>query len=218
MSFVPVSTAVLNQWVRVLGALEKKVNRQAYETWLKPTRLSHVDGKIMYVRIPSTDFAHVGERYGDLIHEAIDQLGLGVEEVVFQAPVPDPAANRAVREDGGFAPQPSHSANAPRGGRQPLVPAGVGPEQSRFDWNTASQLNPRYHVRHVRHRQRQSVRARRGVGRRRAPVQGLQPAVCVRRRGARQDPPDAGHRPPGKAAPAACFDQLRFRARSLRTR
>ena len=47
MSFVPVSTAVLNQWVRVLGALEKKINRQSFETWLKPTRFSHVDGKTM---------------------------------------------------------------------------------------------------------------------------------------------------------------------------
>jgi chromosomal replication initiator protein len=142
MSFVPVSTAVLNQWVRVLGALEKKVNRQAFETWLKPTRFSHVNGKTMIVRIPSADFQHIGERYGDLIHEAIDNLGLEIDEVEFQAPAPDPA--RAVREDGGFGPQPSHSANAPRNGRQPNGAAGIGPEQARFDWTTASQLNPRY--------------------------------------------------------------------------
>ena len=141
MSFVPVSTAVLNQWVRVLGALEKKINRHSFETWLKPTRFSHIDGKTMHVRIPSADFQHIGDRYGDLIHEAIDNLGLQIEEVVFQAPAPDPA--RAVREDGGFAPQPSHSLNAPRSGRQNNA-AGVGPEQSRFDWTTASQLNPRY--------------------------------------------------------------------------
>ena len=42
MSFVPVAAAVLNQWVRILGALEKKINRQSFETWLKPTRYSHV--------------------------------------------------------------------------------------------------------------------------------------------------------------------------------
>ena len=142
MSFVPVSTAVLNQWVRVLGALEKKINRQSFETWLKPTRFSHVTGKTMYVRIPSEDFAHVGDRYGDLIHEAVDNLGLEIEEVVFEAPAPEPV--RAVREDGGFAPQPSHSLNAPRSGRQPNNTPGVGPEQARFDWTSASQLNPRY--------------------------------------------------------------------------
>src|ERR1700712_3556591 len=84
MSFVPVSTAVLNQWVRVLGALEKKINRQSFETWLKPTRFSHVAGKTMHVRIPSADFQHIGDRYGDLIQEAIDNLGLEIEDVVFQ--------------------------------------------------------------------------------------------------------------------------------------
>src|SRR5665213_2567052 len=142
MSFVPVSTAVLNQWVRILGALEKKINRQSFETWLKPTRFSHIADKTMYVRIPSADFQHVGDRYGDLIQEAIDNLGLEIEAVVVQPPTPDPA--RAVREDGGFAPQSSHSASAPRSPRQ-SSPAGVGPEQSRFDWTTASQLNTRYH-------------------------------------------------------------------------
>jgi chromosomal replication initiator protein len=47
-----------------------------------------------------------------------------------------------VREDGGFGPQPSHSQNAPR--RSLNGGMGAGPEQSRFDWNTAAQLNPRY--------------------------------------------------------------------------
>src|SRR6202012_4133402 len=104
MSFVPTATAVLNQWVRILGALEKKINRQSFETWLKPTRFSHITDKTMFVRIPSADFQHVGDRYGDLIHEAIDNLGLKIDAVVFQSPAPDPA--RAVPEGGGVAPQP----------------------------------------------------------------------------------------------------------------
>ena len=52
MSFVPVSSTVLNQWTRILGALEKKVKRQNFETWLKPTRFSHLDERILYVRVP----------------------------------------------------------------------------------------------------------------------------------------------------------------------
>ena len=56
MSFVPVSTAVLNQWVRVLGALEKKINRQSFETWLKPTRFSHITGKTsLFIGVDSED-------------------------------------------------------------------------------------------------------------------------------------------------------------------
>jgi chromosomal replication initiator protein len=140
MSFVPVPAAVLNQWVRILGALEKKINRQSYETWLKPTRFSHVSGRTLHVRIPSEEFQHIGDRYGDLIGEAIDQLGLEVDQVQFNVP-PQEAAVR-VREDGGFAPQPSHSQNAPR--RPGGSSMSAGPEQSRFDWNTAAQLNPRY--------------------------------------------------------------------------
>jgi chromosomal replication initiator protein len=137
MSFVPVPAAVLNQWVRILGALEKKINRQSFETWLKPTRFSHINGRTLHVRIPSEEFQHIGDRYGDLIAEAIDNLGLDLDAVTFAVPPPETVR---VREDGGFAPQPTHSQNAPRrnGASAP------GPEQARFDWNTAAQLNPRY--------------------------------------------------------------------------
>ena len=69
MSFVPTATAVLNPWTLILGALEKKINRQSYETWLKPTRHSHVAGKTLFVRIPSGEFQHIGDRYADLIQE-----------------------------------------------------------------------------------------------------------------------------------------------------
>jgi chromosomal replication initiator protein len=147
MSFVPTATAVLNYWVRILAALEKKINRQSYETWLKPTRFSHLEGKKLFVRIPSSDFQHIGDRYADLIQEAIENLGLDIEAVAFTTPEQDPRAPK-VREDGGFAPVPSHSQNAPKqtrtGSLMTGAQSGPAPEQSRFDWNTASQLNPKY--------------------------------------------------------------------------
>src|SRR6201985_1782073 len=147
MSFVPTATAVLNYWVRILAALEKKINRQSYETWLKPTRFSHIEGKKLFVRIPSNDFQHVGDRYADLIQEAIDNLGLDVESVTFTTPEQDPRTPK-VREDGGFAPVPSHSQSGQRqirgrAGHNGQV-SGPAPEQARFDWSAASQLNPRY--------------------------------------------------------------------------
>jgi chromosomal replication initiator protein len=144
MSYVPTASAVLNQWVRILGALEKKINRQSFETWLKPTRFSRVVGKTLYVRIPSAQFEHIGDKYADLIEEAIEKLALEIDTVEFETPAQDPAAQRT-REDGGFAPVPSHSANAPRGVNGRPTPPAPGAEQARFDWNTASQLNPRYH-------------------------------------------------------------------------
>jgi chromosomal replication initiator protein len=164
MSFVPTAATVLNQWVRILGALEKKLNRNSFETWLKPTRFSRIVGKTLYVRIPSSRFEHIGEKYAQLIEEAIEKLALEIDSVVFETAQQDPNAPR-VREDGGFAPVPSHSANAPRNeasrneatrnGNGPASAAGPNPppppppppgrEQAAFDWHTASQLNPRYH-------------------------------------------------------------------------
>ena len=142
MSFEPVPAAILNQWVRILGALEKKINRQSFETWLKPTRFSHINGRTLHVRIPSAAFQHVGDRYGDHIYEAIETLGLELDEVLFE--IPPQEAPRPQREDGGFAPQSAHNANVMRPGSRASSPSAPGPEQSRFDWNSAAQLNPRY--------------------------------------------------------------------------
>ena len=72
-----------NPWVQVLDALEKKVNRNSYETWLKPTRYDHAQGAILFVRVPNPEFCHIGERYGDLISEAIENLGLEFQDVEF---------------------------------------------------------------------------------------------------------------------------------------
>jgi chromosomal replication initiator protein len=152
MSFAPTATAVLNYWVRILAALEKKINWQSFDTWLKPTRFSHMSGKTLFVRIPSAEFQHIGDRYADLIQEAIEKLGLEIETVTFQTPEQDPATPK-MREDGGFAPLPSHSPNAPSGNgagagaakqNRPSAPAQPAVEQARFDWSAASQLNPKY--------------------------------------------------------------------------
>src|ERR1700755_2254181 len=91
MSFVPTSTTVLDPWTRILGALEKKVNRQSFNTFLKPTRMSHLNGRVLFVRIPSADFQHVGDRYGDLIQEAIDKLELELDKVQFVTLENDPS-------------------------------------------------------------------------------------------------------------------------------
>ncbi len=123
--------------MRVLDALEKKVNRTSYETWLKPTRFDHSHGAVLFVRVPNRDFCQIGERYGDLISEAIDDLGLEFEDVEF------------VTEEVRSAPKPKGGGNgngeakqqAPAPAEPPAVVAG---EQQRFDWDGAAQLNPKY--------------------------------------------------------------------------
>ncbi len=113
--------------MRILDALEKKINRHSYDTWLKPTRYSHSSGGILFVRVPTVEFRHAGDKYADLIQEAIDNLGLEFSDVKFVTPEDDPAAT-PVRHNGGLS--------AP-------LPA-AAPSQARFDWDGAAQLNPRY--------------------------------------------------------------------------
>ncbi len=173
MSFYSAAPAApLNPWVRILGALQKKVNRQAYETWFKPTLYSHSDGNVLVVRVPTAKFQGIGDRYADLIAEAIDALRLPYERVDFILPEPE-AAPAPVNEEEKFPPSTAHGSRgyANAGGPARMGNAGAraeggsegggvslqaaaaqaapgtqagSPQQGRFDWNTAAQLNPRY--------------------------------------------------------------------------
>ena len=134
MAFAISPASALNPWLQILAALEKKVIRQSFETWLKPTRFSHASGRILYVRVPSKEFQHIGDKYGDLIQEAIDLQSLEFDDVEFVTTEEDPSMPPQ-RRDGGFGPLPAHA---------PTAPSSRTPEQTRFDWSTAAQLNPRY--------------------------------------------------------------------------
>jgi len=138
MVFAVSPASALNPWLQILGALEKKVIRQSYETWLKPTRYSHSSGRKLYVRVPSAEFQHIGDKYGDLIQEAIDLHALEFDEVVFVTANEDPSLPPQ-RKDGGFGPVPAHAPTAPQPSQSHRLP-----EQARFDWSTAAQLNSRY--------------------------------------------------------------------------
>ena len=149
MSFAPTPAVAPNPWVRILGALEKKVTRHSFDSCLKPTRFSHATGSVLFVRVPNSEIQQDCDRYGDIIQEAMESLELGFEEVKFVTPEQDPT-NARVREDGGFAPVPAHAANAPQNGNQSAHRTNGSrsalppPQQARFDWTSAAQLNPRY--------------------------------------------------------------------------
>jgi chromosomal replication initiator protein len=133
MAFATSPASTLNPWLQILAALEKKVIRQSFETWLKPTRYSHIAGRTLYVRVPSPEFEHIGDKYSDLIQEAIDQQELELDDVSFVTVEEDPSVPPQ-RRDGGFGPVPTHAPSAP-------APT---PVQKTFDWSSAAQLNPRY--------------------------------------------------------------------------
>src|SRR6059058_529259 len=134
---VPTPTLSPNPWSRILDALEKKINRHSYDTWLKPTRYSHTSDGIMYIRVPTAEFRHVGDKYADLIQEALDNLNMDCHDVQFVTPEDDPAAT-PVRHDGGL------SGPAPALPRPQTSPGATPLHQARFDWDGAAQLNSRY--------------------------------------------------------------------------
>ncbi len=124
------TTLAPNPWMRILDALEKKINRHSYDTWLKPTRYSHSSGGVLFVRVPTVAHCKESDKYADLIQEAIDNLGLEYQDVQFVTE--DDPANTAIRHDGGLSLHAAAAAPAPN------------VSQSRFDWDGAAQLNPRY--------------------------------------------------------------------------
>src|SRR5580698_5433908 len=130
MSSSGISSA--NPWVRVLDALEKKITRNSYETWLKPTRYDHAQGPILFVRVPNPEFCHIGERYGDLISEAIENLGLEFRDVEFVTE----EEQQKTKTDGKDS-EPHRESAVERASAGPVT-------QQRFDWDGAAQLNPKY--------------------------------------------------------------------------
>ena len=159
-------TSQSDPWHRILSALEKKANRQSFNQWLKPTVFSHVNGRLLVVRVPSTECQVAVYRYANLIDEALETLELDYDDVKFVTPEEDPTLVRP-REDGGFPPAPDRSAATPpaepaaparaaetsrlRPAAQPASSSQASPQpaasngsQQRFDWNSAAQLNPRY--------------------------------------------------------------------------
>ena len=162
MAFAMTPATALNPWLQILAALEKKVIRQSFETWLKPTRFSHAAGRTLYVRVPSPEFQHIGDKYGDLIQEAIDLQSLEFDDVCFVTAEDDPSIPPQ-RKDGGFGPVPSHAPTAPP--RRRSAP----PEQGALRLVDRGAAEPALHVRQLRDRQRKPVCAGRGAGRGGAP-------------------------------------------------
>jgi len=125
------ATASIDPWVQILGALEKKINRHSYDTWLKPTRFSHLQNGIIFIRVPTAEFRDIGDKYGDLIQEAIDNLGFDFRDVQFITSDDGPQKT-PIRHNGGFPPVSEQ------------LPQVGAARQTRFDWDSAAQLNPKY--------------------------------------------------------------------------
>lgn len=74
----------MNAWQEILGYLKTRVNTQSYQTWLRPTRLSHISNNTLIVLVPNREFQDwIQENYGSMIKGAIGDLKLGYEHVSY---------------------------------------------------------------------------------------------------------------------------------------
>ncbi|MGH9325668.1 MAG: chromosomal replication initiator protein DnaA, partial [Terriglobia bacterium] len=74
----------MNAWQEILGYLKTKVNTQSYQTWLRPTRLSHTTAESIVVQVPNREFQDwIQEKYGSLISHALLELKLGFRNVSY---------------------------------------------------------------------------------------------------------------------------------------
>jgi hypothetical protein len=70
-------------WVSIKGDLENRINRHTFDTWLKPLRAFGYSDRTLYVHVPTPEFKQVGERWGELIGNAIDAKNLPIDGVEF---------------------------------------------------------------------------------------------------------------------------------------
>jgi chromosomal replication initiator protein len=72
----------MNAWLQVLNYLKPKVNTQSYQTWLKPTRFSHVENEAIVVCVPNREFQEwIQENYATLVTEALQHLKMGFSQI-----------------------------------------------------------------------------------------------------------------------------------------
>ncbi|MBI1950577.1 MAG: chromosomal replication initiator protein DnaA [Acidobacteria bacterium] len=151
----------MTTWDRILSSLQQKINRQSFNTWLKPTQQMSLADGTLHVEVPSLLFADwISRNYLPLIQESAREIecsGLRFHFLSRQAPAPargpaypgpgpgngapieapagaDGAVRQAVPPPPGPVPgAPRHGAARPSGAAVPAQPAGLG-----------TGLNPRY--------------------------------------------------------------------------
>ena len=160
---------------RSQSRLQGALNDTTYRTWFAEAGGRRADRRHVHDRASPNDFTR----------EWIESHFLGL----IQAAVP--------RLDRPGAPDPADGQATQGGGR------GAAVEQRRALGRRARRAEPEVHLRPVRDRLVEPVRARGRARRRRGAGAGLQPALHLRRHRAREDAPDAGDRAVRRASTRA---------------
>jgi len=77
--------AAVDGWTRVLEQLEMKLNRHAFFTWFKPTRLLREDGETLVVGVPDQTFGDwLQKHHWNQIHDAVEVAHQRSRPVIFE--------------------------------------------------------------------------------------------------------------------------------------
>jgi len=84
----------MNFWDQLRNYLQQKVSQESYENWLRGTSFAGLTGNTLFVSVPDRETrAWLETEYSTLIRSGIQELGLPVKQVTFQAgPAPVAAA------------------------------------------------------------------------------------------------------------------------------
>lgn len=75
----------MNAWQKILSSLEHKIDPQNFDTWLKPTRLSHIKESVAYVDVPNEIFKEwILENVMDAINRAVVETAANLARFEFQ--------------------------------------------------------------------------------------------------------------------------------------
>jgi hypothetical protein len=70
-------------WRSALGKLAERIDRHSFDIWLRPCKAAGVRDQTLYLKLPTVNFSHVGDKYATELAEVLP--GLKVEFLIPQA-------------------------------------------------------------------------------------------------------------------------------------
>src|SRR5919199_2719065 len=96
------STVIENRlWSNILHAVEKRLNRQSFETWFRPIRFEGCDNseQVLHLRAPNQVVKDwVSSNYSEVLDESLEELNLAEYHVDWLVEEEEPRAPEQVAE------------------------------------------------------------------------------------------------------------------------
>jgi len=88
---------LMNFWDQIRNYLQHNVTQQGYDNWLKGTAFVGMDGETLLVSVPdSATRTWLETEYAGIIRGAIQDLGLPIRQITYEAPPPHGVVNQVL--------------------------------------------------------------------------------------------------------------------------